>query len=343
MFDDKQVHLYGLHRLTDEIGRLVQSVAGVDTLISPLVASQLSSLTVVSECLHQLYLFKLWSRKIEDDMEINNNALTKAYQAAFKDWSPFLAIKFEGSQVYKYADPTDAKFGYPVHRRHNKQNTAILREAEANLDASWNAVDQHYKSKGIAKSQHDLVAHLLRSDRAIQRTSEWIERGRSKSAITEEREHAYKPFSTVFHDATKQVTGTFDRASLSDKAPKVKARGTAAPTSDEEPQPGIAHESNEVASTFDVDKRAHKVFRSLFHSPNNPDTPGEIPWPDFFHAMVSIGFSAEKLHGSAWSFTPQTLDVSLDRSIQFHEPHPSNKIPFFMAGRHGRRLARAYG
>lgn len=47
--------------------------------------------------------------------------------------------------------------------------------------------------------------------------------------------------------------------------------------------------------------------------------------------MSSTGFAIEKLYGSVWQFTPSDLDV--ERSIQFHEPHPSGKIPFRMARR----------
>jgi hypothetical protein len=95
------------------------------------------------------------------------------------------------------------------------------------------------------------------------------------------------------------------------------------------------------STSLTVDKRAYKVFNALFRSPNSPDQPGEIPWPDFLHAMVSVGFNAEKLQGSSWHFTPRDLDVG--RSIQFYEPHPGNKLPFTWARRYGRRLARAYG
>jgi hypothetical protein len=339
LFNNEQLRLYGLHTVTDEIGRLMQNDPGVNALISPWIASRLSSLAVVSECLHQLHLFKPWSRKIEDDMEINDGTLRSAYKQSFKDWIPVLGVKFEGSQIYQFADPTDGKFDYPVHRRRNKQNVELLRKAEANLDSFWNAVDQHYRSKSIGTSQHDLVSQLFSSDRAIQRTPEFIEPEKTKKPLKDE--YVYQPFSTVFHDPTKQVTGAFDRAALSDKQLKPKTRGTAGPST--ETQPGIPHEADEITTLFTVDKRAHKVFRTLFHSPNNPDTPGEIPWVDFLHAMASVGFSAEKLHGSAWNFTPQTLDVGLDRSIQFHEPHPSSKIPFLWARRYGRRLGRAYG
>ena len=76
-------------------------------------------------------------------------------------------------------------------------------------------------------------------------------------------------------------------------------------------------------------------------TPSLTATPGEIPWPDFLHAMVSTGFRPEKLYGSVWQLSPAGLDV--ERAIQFHEPHPSGKIPFLIARRHGRRLNRAYG
>ena len=57
--------------------------------------------------------------------------------------------------------------------------------------------------------------------------------------------------------------------------------------------------------------------------------------------MSSTGFRVEKMQGSAWQFTPTVLDV--ERSISFHEPHPSSKLAFRIARRYARRLNRAYG
>lgn len=104
-----------------------------------------------------------------------------------------------------------------------------------------------------------------------------------------------------------------------------------------------ATEPNEhnAQSKSTVDGRAFKVFRTLFHNPRVTSTPGEVPWADFLHAMASMGFAAEKLYGSVWQFQPTRLDV--ERSIQFHEPHPCSKIPFMTARQFGRRLSRAYG
>jgi hypothetical protein len=57
--------------------------------------------------------------------------------------------------------------------------------------------------------------------------------------------------------------------------------------------------------------------------------------------IVSTGFKPQKLYGSVWMFGPTGLDV--ERSIRFHEPHPSKKLPYRTARRFGRRPSRAYG
>lgn len=67
-------------------------------------------------------------------------------------------------------------------------------------------------------------------------------------------------------------------------------------------------------------------------------------WLDFLHALVSIGFQAEKLYGSVWQFVPNSKFFGVERrSIHFHEPHPGGKMAFWVARRCGRRLERAFG
>ena len=117
---------------------------------------------------------------------------------------------------------------------------------------------------------------------------------------------------------------------------------------------GASHESSSVSgpsiapsakidnhATFKLKSRAFKVFKCLFYNPAQADLPGEVSWADFLFAMGATGFAPEKLFGSVWQFTPTGLDV--ERSIQFHEPHPVAKIPFRNARRIGRRLNRAFG
>ena len=69
--------------------------------------------------------------------------------------------------------------------------------------------------------------------------------------------------------------------------------------------------SNEQKA-FRVDKRSYKVFKSLFHVPSSESSEylRAIKWDDFRRAMISVGFSAEKLHGSAWQFAPINDELS---------------------------------
>jgi hypothetical protein len=79
----------------------------------------------------------------------------------------------------------------------------------------------------------------------------------------------------------------------------------------------------------------------LFLSPNDGELPRSIRWTEIRNALTKLGFAAEKLHGSAWQFTPTAID--LPRGIQFHEPHPNSEVLLVLARRYGARSMRAYG
>ena len=174
----------------------------------------------------------------------------------------------------------------------------------------------------------------------LRRTPEWVEP--AKTQKEQPPPDGVKPLSELYFDLERLTERTVDRSNAL-PAPKQKPKtcGT----------PGLATSASASASEEDsasdkphtvaVDKRALKVFSTLFYTPSQHTQPGEVPWPDFLHAMASAGFAPTKLYGSVWQFLPQDLDVQ--RSIQFHEPHPAGKIPYRMARRHGRRLERAFG
>jgi hypothetical protein len=96
--------------------------------------------------------------------------------------------------------------------------------------------------------------------------------------------------------------------------------------------------------TFALDKRAYKTMKSLVHvtTSETGEFPTAVKWDEFKRAMVRLSFSAEKLQGSAWQFSPGDTS-NIDRGIHFHEPHPDSDIPYIMARRFGRRLERVYG
>ena len=190
------------------------------------------------------------------------------------------------------------------------------------------------------------MPQLALNDRQLKRTPEWVEvesqpRRECKSEPSEE---LYKPFSPLSTGFGEQAGRSVLSDNISSAKPKIKTRGI--PQSTESNGPNIAIEQKgpdevDTQPTFSVSKRAFKVFSVLFHNPAEQDQPGDLPWADFLHAMAQTGFNVEKLYGSVWQFTPTTLDV--ERSIQFHEPHPIGEIPYRIARRHGRRLNRTYG
>ena len=141
------------------------------------------------------------------------------------------------------------------------------------------------------------------------------------------------------HEVNKQVTGAFAKTALLAKS-KSKTKGVAMAQNGEIKASLLTTRPPSPRDVLKVDKRSLKVFRTLLHSRDSPNQPGEIAWRDFLHAMVSTGFGAEKLRSSAWHFTPPP-SVAV-RSIQFHEPHPGNKLPFEVARHYGRRLNIAF-
>ncbi|KAH7064346.1 hypothetical protein BKA63DRAFT_586258 [Paraphoma chrysanthemicola] len=343
IFEDKGLlELFSLHVILDEFERLMQDEPRAKTLISPHIASSLSQLSVLSECLYHLHQFQPWARKVESMVEENAAPYLAQYDTLIRHWGTInhLYDKFFNRKMFKVGKPTDGKFHYPAEVRRTRETVDAMRSAEAALDAFWKAANAHWLVHAGA-SPTLLVQHII-GDRVLHRTPPWVNPKATPRCGTPNGNIADTSilFFGFDHDVSKQITGNFSKLSVSTKEKK-KTRGLLANEGAVVKDSVVATNIPSSGRSVAIDKRALKVFKSLFHSPHSPDQPGEISWPDFLHAMVKAGFGAEKLQGSAWHFTPQNLE--LDCSIQFHEPHPGNKLPFTWARRYGRRLTRAFG
>lgn len=217
-----------------------------------------------------------------------------------------------------------------------------MRKAEANLDAFWLKVDESIRS--IAGDLSGTAVQQLRAQpRMLQRTPEWVDPVQQQPRTTSNVEDLYMALSELYLGLQQRTEQTIGKdAPLTGKKTKPKTRGIA-----KSPGARVDHEENTSPDGVDeqpvlsLDSRALKVMKTLFYCPSSNVNPGEGSWTEFLHAMSSTGFRLEKLYGSVWQFSPTTLDV--ERSIQFHEPHPIAKIPIRSARRIGRRLNRAYG
>ncbi|KAJ9611563.1 hypothetical protein H2200_004747 [Cladophialophora chaetospira] len=241
---------------------------------------------------------------------------------------------------------------YPVDRGHTKANVAAMRRAELTLDTIWKRIDDVFQVICEGCSLHQIFLKYATMPREIYRTPLWTDRTQSVPV----------PLPIIADNgglgaATVQVEPEILPRRPTVPAPrlKVKKQGTPNATlanASARPQdiPDIAG-SDPARDTplplFELKARQLKIFRTMFYTASPGDEEhGSIDSKDFRQAMTKIGFSAEKLWGSVWQFTPGE-DVSttegVRRGFNIHEPHPSSEIPYRMARCWGRRLNRIYG
>lgn len=342
--DGNNLFLLRMPLVVDELQRLIDKEPAAKNMITEFVGDVIGDLAIICECLKQIDNYQPWARGFEHLMVEKDSGIKKQYARTCQPWSGILGSLKESnpstSRIMQLGKPTGKRFEYPVGKRRTKENTEIMRQSEANLDAFWSAVDERI-NKEAGDITGTAIRDLLAQPRILQRTSQWHEPDKSERKASDDGgQSALMPLSELYYNLESRTSRTLSGASKEAPSSKTKTRGQPSRTGDiAAPVPEA--DPPDPQPTFAVDNRALKVFRTLFFTPSLTATPGEVVWNDFVHAMASTGFGAEKLYGSVWHFTPHNLDV--ERSIQFHEPHPSGKIPFRIARRHGRRLYRAYG
>jgi hypothetical protein len=343
IWDDNSLFLLGLPDIMDELERLLRRDLKQKERISGWVANVLSDLGTIARAQHEIDIYYPWAGRFDDEFEGYRDEIQKEFSVSVAALTEVNG-SCEKLSFEKLGRPSDQRFLYPSDKRRTKQNTEAMRKSEVNLDLFWQSVDEQYRNIN-GKTVHQALKHLFAIERQLERTPEWREP--IKQPIdkigTGIPEDLHQPLSQLSLHSEERPSKLIVTAKT-----KIKTKGVASSTHSSNPTPPLPLEQEkgefskpDVQPTMAVSKRAFKVFSTLFHTPSQSDQPGEIPWSDFLNAMASTGFSPQKLYGSVWQFTPTELDV--ERSIQFHEPHPQSKIPYRIARRFGRRLQRAYG
>lgn len=335
--DGSTLFFVGLTNVVDELERLIQSDAKVRMLISAHIADIFSDLSVISEALRQLKIYQPWAQTFENALVSKEDGIKKEFAQHTQAWSLVMSAADGPDQkkIIRLGEPIGAKFHYPVDKHRSKGNVDAMVSAEQKLDAFWRAVDENMRGRKI---EGTALWRLLSQEKILHRTPEWVQP--EKAAKQDPKHSVTVPLSELYLDLERRTQRTIDHTSSVARVPKPKTRGTPTAAPDL-PEPGLTPIQPAVQPTFSLNTRALKVFHTLFYTPTLNATPGEVSWVDFLHAMVATGFVPEKLYGSVWQFSPSGLEV--ERSIQFHEPHPSGKLSYRVARRYGRRLNRAYG
>ncbi|KAI4680536.1 hypothetical protein J4E81_010066 [Alternaria sp. BMP 2799] len=325
----------------ERLDNLLQTSSEAGKMMSSRMLNLITDMSVLLECLRQ---FSLWERSPKVVASLCHHKCTRTLTldtvAEFSEWHMKL---LDFTIPTDYVQPFRERLNYPIHKRRTRENVETLRQAEANLDRFWATIDSLFEDRTGVR-QHPLIRECLQEGGALYRTPPWVDPVAIKLTPKEKPEYVYQPLSRMVHNKTLEITGAFDRMVIEEKT-KAKTRGDTVTVAHD--LAALPPDSNATATpqpTILVDQRAHKVFKTLFHTPTSEtgDLPKGVKWVEFKRAMARVGFSVEKLQGSAWQFAPgDALDT--DRNIQFHEPHPDSDIPYIMAKRFGRRLARVYG
>ncbi|KAF7508121.1 hypothetical protein GJ744_009562 [Endocarpon pusillum] len=335
LWDDQQLFLYGLPNLMDELERLVESDRKQKQRLSGWVQSIVSDLALLAQMKNQLTLYQPWASTFENDALEHGEAIKADYTKSMSPVTEYVKAARSLPSVGRLVTPLRDKSNYPIDKPRTRQSSDAMRAAEKNLDLFWKVIDQHFN----ANCRSDVVKQLFSGQLQLQRTPEWVEPVNSKKPTKEEAEEGLSDHFSRLSSGQEQsgFEAPLPKNKVKTHGPVQKGGSHGAETPEHVPRTLIPDQQQQVI----VGRRAFKVFSTLFHVPNQTDTPGDVAWPDFLHAMASTGFQIVKLYGSVWQFTPTKLNV--ENSIHFHEPHPIGKIPFRMARRHGRRLHRTYG
>ncbi|PMD34550.1 hypothetical protein L207DRAFT_588074 [Hyaloscypha variabilis F] len=335
LWDEQQRELFGLPNVIDYFEWIMQDPTEKKNL-SPYMADCFADLAILSRALHEINIYHPWAATFEDENKKHVRKVMEIMKEATFQINYLDNMDRVMQGITQLAMPKDGKFDYPIDKKRTKVTTEAMINAEKNLDLFWSKFDANWRrlaGKNIDKCMGD---HTPRqSGEKIEPTQAWVE------PIKEPKKGKAEPLDSDMQ-AWMESTSINEKVSSKPSKRKVKTKGAAtepATLQNAAPQPLATQPDKQP--TFRVSAPSLRVFNTLFFTPGATGNVGEVPWIDFLRAMTSTGFAAQKLYGSIWQFTPTKLDV--ERSIQFHEPHPEVKIRFSVARRMGRRLTRAYG
>ncbi|KAI4916953.1 hypothetical protein J4E90_003458 [Alternaria incomplexa] len=289
--------------------------------VSPFIEDYLNTLSVCVECLHQLRVSSCYvNLRNQFDRGRKSPMYAKWYLKFMQPLARWRKVLDDGGVIAPdLGNPSNGRFDYPSESVRTKQTVGARRKAERNLDKFW---------------------RLLDKGGPMLRTAPWSDSEDLDTASTPSPVYEYQATSEIFHDPTKEITGNFNRLDVNDRT-KAKTHGEMTAIAQDADEDVLERSAAISKPLYHVGKDAYIVIKALFHVPNDSEPPGKVRWDQVVATLAKLGFAVEKLHGSAWQFTPKKLN--LPRGIQFHEPHPSGEVPLTLARRYGRRLARAYG
>ncbi|QDS69706.1 hypothetical protein FKW77_009812 [Venturia effusa] len=317
-------YVYPLHQITEQIGRLLETNTSLSQKITRLVGDRLSNIQVLEEVMRQLrqYCPELYCSGracMRPDAHENTSLVMREGGSRGEDsWAICCAISF-GNQLDQFA-PRNGQFHYPADKPRSRQRVEQIQRAERRLDLLWSKIDESIGKTLNVESIGEKMPAMDFSDRTLQRTPDWVPAEAKKIDVD-------SPISIInagFDSTLCHQEASPSKKFLTETRSTTKTRGTDTSDGKSTYQAQIQAVQEQVLPKqhlFHLKERDLKVFRNLFYQPSNEDAVGKIKFNDFLHAMSSVGFSYQKMGGSAWLFVPPAEWET--RGISFHEPHGS--------------------
>lgn len=155
-----------------------------------------------------------------------------------------------------------------------------MREAEHNLDTAWKAIDIELAKYSVFTPR---VKRLMKS-RPSRGTPPWDENAELEQGKKHREQTTIEPQAVADAHWHLQLATerTLDKATtIAALRPKEKTKSTSQQTDAVHEIVPVAESETETEPTFEVDRRALKVFRNLFFTPSiYIQSAGDVPWAD---------------------------------------------------------------
>lgn len=209
----------------DELDRLIQAEPRARALMSTKIASLITDLSIMTQCLGQLSLYQPWASCFERDAMERSNTLDMGYTARRMAILQITMSFYHRitTQIVELGTPTGERFTYPAKKRRTKETVTAMRLAERNLDAFWAATDCVFYSSGEV-IRGTRAGKLLAQPRVLQRTPRWVEPDVSAkgNTLVTGADMLVQPFSELFSKMSEKSRETENTPVRE----KVKTRGT---------------------------------------------------------------------------------------------------------------------
>jgi hypothetical protein len=143
-FDPVNRDILTLNVIMDALDRLMEDNPRAKSFITPHVASYISQLSVICQCLFHLRQFQPWARSVEQSIKERRIELTLERDRPFMFWDRICTCHQYDPNLARLGNPRDGKFSYPVHKPRTQETVNAMRKAETALDSFWKAANSHW-------------------------------------------------------------------------------------------------------------------------------------------------------------------------------------------------------